>query len=176
MRVLDPTVPAAHATGTLTISDRGRSHGMDGLRGFLEAVRDNGLLAGHLRGLFHIAIGRKITTDAGVVLSAGVTWRELAALLKLLRFDKDLVGELGGDPDELSPRDRQRLWYSAIALARPDSAEAIAQAEKLIPALKRLGYVVGPPPGPQAPARPAPKPWATEPADDAGRAGKKKKK
>ncbi len=34
---------------------------MDGIREFLEAVRDNGLAAGHLRGLFHVAIGRRIS-------------------------------------------------------------------------------------------------------------------
>src|SRR4051794_41965225 len=119
---------------------------MDGLRELLEQVRDKNLAAGHLRGLFHIAICRRVTTTAGAVVSAGATWRELAALLKLVRFDKDLVAEVGADPDELSPRDRQRYWYSAIALARPDSPEAIADADKLIPLLKPLGYVVGPPP------------------------------
>lgn len=148
---------------------------MDGLRGFLEAVRDAGLVAGHFRGLLHIAIGRRITTDAGDVVSSGVTWRELSGLLKLLRFDRELAREVGGDPDELSPRDRHRFWYSAIALARPDGPEAVALAEKLIPGLKRLGFTVGPPPGPQSPARPAPKPMPTEP-DDGGKAAKKKKK
>src|SRR4051794_38083660 len=115
--------------------DRGRSSGMDGLREFLEQVRDRNLTAGHIRGLFHVAIGRRITTTAGNIVSPGATWRELAALLKLLRFDKELVTEIGADPDELAPRDRQRYWYSAIALARPDSPEAIADAEKLIPFL-----------------------------------------
>jgi hypothetical protein len=128
---------------------------MDGLRELLEQVRDRNLAPGHLRGLFHIAIGRRITTTADQLVSAGATWRELAALLKLLRFDKELVIEVGADPEELAPRDRQRYWYSAIALARPDSAEAIAEAEKLIPLLKPLGYLVGPPPAAVKPVPPS---------------------
>ena len=149
---------------------------MDGLRELLERVRDHNLVAGHLRGLFHVAIGRRITTPAGALVSAGATWRELAALLKLLRYDKDLVTEVGADPEALAPRDRQRYWYSAIALARPDSPEAVAAAEKLIPLLKPLGYVVGPPPDAIRPPKPAavtaPKPAKKK---DAGAPPKRKK-
>ena len=64
------------------------------------------------------------------VLSAGVTWRELAAELKYLRFDPELVRELGTDPESLAARDRERFWYSAIALAKVDSREAVADAEQ----------------------------------------------
>lgn len=128
---------------------------MDGLREFLGQMRDRNLAAGHFRGLLHIAIGRRITTTSGQLVSAGATWRELALLLKVLRFDKDLVIEVGADPEELAPRDRQRFWYSAIALARPDSPDATADAEKLIPLIKPLNYVVGPPP---ATAKPIPAP------------------
>src|SRR5262245_33950878 len=110
---------------------RGRSLGMDGLREFLEAVREHGLVAGNLRGLFHVAIGRRISRPDGTAVSTGVTWRELANLLKGMRFDRELVAEVGGDPEELSPRDRQRFWYTAITLARPDSPEARAQADRL---------------------------------------------
>ena len=145
---------------------------MDGLRELLEQVRDRNLAAGHLRGLFHVAIGRRVTTTAGQPVSAGATWRELAALLKLLRFDKELVTEVGADPEELAPRDRQRYWYSAIALARPDSSEAMADAEKLIPLLKPLGYLVGPPPTAAKPGTPSPKGVKKK---DAGPPPKKKK-
>ena len=124
---------------------------MDGLREMLEAIRDAGLIAGHFRGLLHIAIGRRVTTADGAVVSAGVTWRELAALLKQLRFDKELVREFGADPDALAPRDRQRFWYSAIALARVDTPEAVAEAERLAVRLKALGYVVSPSPSAAAP-------------------------
>lgn len=118
---------------------------------FLATLRDGGLVTGHLRGVFHLAIGRRISDAAGTLVSAGVTWRELSVLLRDLRFDKNLVTEVGADPDELAPRDRQRFWYSAIALARPDSAEARAEAEVVIEMLKPLGYAVGPVPAPVTP-------------------------
>ena len=96
------------------------------------------------------------------LVSAGVTWRELAALLKALRFEKELVAEIGADPEELSPRDRQRFWYSAIALARPDCPEALAEAERLAAAVKPLGLRRRPAAAParaRPPAgRPKPKP------------------
>ena len=132
---------------------------MADIRDLLEAVRDGGQAAAHFRGLLHIAIGRRVTTAGGELVSAGVTWRELAVWLKQLRFDTDLVKQFGADPDTLAPRDRNRFWYSAIAAARVDSAEAFADAEQLIGGLKELGYVVGPPPAGAVPA-PKPKPAA----------------
>src|SRR5438045_7752266 len=114
MRAAPPS-PTPDLNGRPGDPERGRSPGMDGLREFLEAVRQRGLVAGHLRGLFHIAIGRRVTRQDGTVVSAGVTWRELAGMLKALRFDKELVAEVGGDPAETAPRDRTRLWYAAIA-------------------------------------------------------------
>src|SRR3954467_13542402 len=93
----------------------GRSHGMDGIRELLSAVREAGLLTGNFRALLHIAIGRKITRPNGTPLSSGLTWREVAAELKNLRFDQALVKEYGADPDALVARDRERFWYAAIA-------------------------------------------------------------
>lgn len=119
---------------------------MDGIREFLEIVRDNNLIPGRLRGLLHIAIGRRITKADGTIISAGLTWRELSNVLKTVRIDKELVKELGAEPDELSPRDRQRMWYSAIAVAKVDSAQAFAEADELTVLLKPLGYTIGPPP------------------------------
>src|SRR5262245_58344621 len=110
-----------------------RSHGMDGIRALLTAVRDAGLVTGHFRGLLHIAIGRTVTRTDGSPVSTGVTWRALAAELKSLRFDTELVREFGADPDALAARDRERFWYSAIALARVDSHEAITEADKFVP-------------------------------------------
>src|SRR5262245_5506545 len=92
----------------------GRSHGMDGIRELLSAARDAGLASGNFRALLHIAIGRKVTKPDGTTISTGLTWRELAAELKNLRFDTDLVKEYGADPDALTARDRERFWYSAI--------------------------------------------------------------
>lgn len=130
-------------SGRFDDPDYGRSDdGMDELRSFLEAVLHHHLVAGHLRGLFHILIGRRIAKADGTLVSAGITWRELANLLKELRFDPDLAKAFDADPDEIAPRDRQRFWYSVIALARPDSAEAYADAEVLAVRLKPLGYHV----------------------------------
>src|SRR5436190_14582314 len=138
------------------VADSGRSHRMDGIRDLLETARTNGLVAGRFRGLLHIAIGRTVTKPDGTKLSAGLTWREVAALLKNLRFDPELGREVGADPDTLSPRDRERYWYAVIAMARVDRPEAVAEAEKLIAPLKEHGYVVAPAPGGITPA-PAPK-------------------
>jgi hypothetical protein len=119
---------------------------MDGVREFLDAVRHHQLVKGHFRGLLYLAIGRTITRRDGTVLSRGVTWRELAEVLKLLRWDRELVRELGLNPDDLPPRDRQRFWYSAITAARIDSNEARAEADKLVPLVAKLGYVASQPP------------------------------
>ncbi len=180
-----PTVPPSVIPGAARIitpeserererdTDRVRGHGMDSIRELLEAARTNGLAAGRFRGLLHVAIGRTVTTADGAKVSSGITWRELAALLKALRYDPELGREVGADPDTLSPRDRERYWYAVIALARVDSAEAVAEAEKLIAPLKAAGFVVAPPPGGVAPptkAKPAPKAKVEE------KPAKKKKK
>jgi hypothetical protein len=159
-----PTVPVGVVTGVARIltpgaeldrdASRGRSYGMDGVRELLEAARDNGLVAGRFRGLLHIAIGRSVTRSDGSKLSDGLTWRELAAVLKTLRFDPELGRELGADPDTLSPRDRERYWYAVIAMARVDGAEALTEAEQLVAPLKGLGFVVAPPPSGLSPPAP----------------------
>ena len=100
---------------------------MDGIRDLLEAARTNGLVAGRFRGLLHIAIGRTVAKPDGTKLATGLTWRDVAALLKALRFDPELGRELGADPDTLSPRDRERYWFAVIGMARVDSPEAIAE-------------------------------------------------
>jgi hypothetical protein len=153
-----------------------RSHGMEGIRELLSAVRDAGLAAGNVRGLFHIAIGRTLTRSDGTTISTGVTWRALAAELKQLRFDTALVREFGVDPDALAARDRERFWYSAIALAKVDSREATAEADKLAPKLAALGFVVGPPPAGIAPAPPAKAKLEPKKKDKPAKPAKKKKK
>ena len=156
---------------------------MDGIRDLLTAARDHGLLAGHFRGLLHIAIGRKVTRPDGTVVSVGVTWRALASELKAQRFDPELVREYGADPEALAARDRERFWYAAITAARVDSPEAVAEAEKLIPLLRPHGFLVGPPPGgapaapPPARPKPAPKPAEPKPKEkDKDDKAKRKKK
>ena len=112
---------------------------MEGTKEFLELVVQHGLAKGHLRGVFHIAIGRRLTKADGTPLAGGVTWRELAAILKTVKFDRELVKELGADPETVAPRDREKFWYAAIALAQVDSHEARSQAERLAAKLERFG-------------------------------------
>ena len=151
---------------------------MEGIRDLLEAARTNGLVAGRFRGLLHIAIGRTVSKPDGTKLSAGLTWREIANLLKVLRFDPELGREVGADPDTLSPRDRERYWYAVIALARVDTADVVAEAEKLVGPLKALGFVVAPsaaaPPAKAKPATAKEKPKAEKPEEKPA-PGKKKK-
>lgn len=127
--------------------------GMDGSQVVLELIRDHQLAVGRLRGFFHLLIGRKLSREDGAVLSMGLTWRELATALKQLKFDRELVKELGSDPESVSPKDREKFWYFAIGLAKVDSAQARREAEELTLLLKPLGIVVGiPPAGPPKPA------------------------
>jgi hypothetical protein len=117
---------------------------MDALSEFLGDVKRRGLAQGNFLGLLHLLIGRPISTAEGTRISQGLTWRELAALLKKARWSKESVRELGLDPDDLPPRDRQRYWYTAIARAAISSTQADDQASRLTERLAAAGYVVGP--------------------------------
>jgi hypothetical protein len=119
---------------------------MDQLREFLETVKQTGVARGNLRGLLHILIGRRITRPNGTVVSAGLSWREAANLLKLVRWEPDTVSDLGLDSEALPPRDRQRYWYAAIAQSGVDTPAARTSGDKLGSSLKKHGYVVGPGP------------------------------
>jgi hypothetical protein len=101
----------------------------------------------HLLGLLNIVIGRRISRADGTVLSTGVTWRALAGLLKQCQYDVELVRELGMEPDDLAPRERQRFWYNVIAKADVASQEATQQGDRLAAILQKDGYVIGPAPG-----------------------------
>jgi len=127
---------------------------MDRVRQFLDDVEQSGLAAGNFLGLLNVLIGRRITTAAGDEVSAGVTYRGAAALLKKVRWDRDAVTELGLAPASLPPRDRERYWYQAIVQAHVDSPEATAAGDRLAEALPGAGYVVGAAPGAAPPANP----------------------
>lgn len=131
---------------------------MDDIRVLLEAIEKHDLAKNRLPGVFHVLIGRRIAKADGTVISSGLTWRQLASVLKVAKFDKDLVNELGANPDELAPRDREKMWYLTIGLAKVDSVAANEQADQLIPLLKPLGYVVGPSPSVVKPSAPLPAP------------------
>jgi hypothetical protein len=119
---------------------------MEGLEALLEEIRKRGIAEGHFRGFLHLIIGRKLTRTDGTVVSAGMTWRAVADLLKRMRWSPDAVRELGLDPEALPPRDRQRFWFAAISAAHIESAEAAADADAIGALLNPLGYVVGPAP------------------------------
>ncbi len=120
---------------------------MEGLREFLERVRQAHLVRGHMRALLHVAIGRRISRRDGTLLSHGVTWRQLAELLRVIRWDKELVRELGLNPDDLPPRDRQRYWYAAIVAAQVDTMESREIGDQYAQLIEPLGFVIGPAPG-----------------------------
>src|SRR5262245_48280223 len=120
---------------------------MDALQELRDELERHGLDRGHLLGLFNVLIGRKITRDDGSVVSTGLTWRQLAAWLKKVRWDRAAVEEIGLDPEDLPPRDRQQFWYSAITRAQVDSQKATEEGDRFAARLQKLGYVVGPPPG-----------------------------
>ncbi|HZU36112.1 MAG TPA: hypothetical protein VFA18_09395 [Gemmataceae bacterium] len=120
---------------------------MDGVQAFLEEVMAHGYAQGNFLGLLHVLIGRRITRPDGTVISTGLTWREAAAILKKVRWDKAAVGELGQDPAALPPRDRERLWYMAIAHANVGSDKASEAGNRFAEKLQTAGYTVSPAPG-----------------------------
>ena len=118
---------------------------MDRLREFLDVIREQGHATGNFLGLLHVLIGRRISTTEGEEVSKGLSWRDVSILLKKVRWDREAVRELGLDPDSLSPRDRQRYWYQAIAQAGVDSAPAGAAGDRLAQAVASA-YDIGPAP------------------------------
>jgi hypothetical protein len=119
---------------------------MDALSTLLDELKKGGQTRGNFLGFLNVLIGRRIATQDGKVLSRGLTWRELAGWLRKVRWDPDAVRELGLNPDDLPPRDRQRYWYTAITRAGVASAEATMAGDRFADQLRRLGYDVGPAP------------------------------
>lgn len=119
---------------------------MDVLREFLDDLQRRGLASGLFLGMLHVLIGRRVARADGTVVANGLSWRDLAAMLKKVRWDKDAVKELGLEPAALPPRDRQRYWYTAIARAGVDSAAAQRAGDAFAERLRGAGYVVGTPP------------------------------
>jgi hypothetical protein len=120
----------------------GERPGMDPLRDFLNAVRDQGCAQGNMLGLLHVLIGRQIKRADGTLVSSGLTWREAAARLKKARWKREAVRDFGLDPATLPARDRQRFWYSAIAQGNIDSATARKAGDELAKRLVPLGFIV----------------------------------
>jgi hypothetical protein len=120
---------------------------MDAVRELLQRVQRQEPPIGPFRGLLHVLIGRRIVTTALVAVSAGLTCRLLAEWLKELRWDRDAVRELGLDPATLSPRDRVRFWYQAMAQAQLNSPAAALDGARFAANLADLGYAVLSTPG-----------------------------
>jgi hypothetical protein len=120
---------------------------MDALSSLFDELKKGGQTQGNLVGFLHVLIGRPITRKSDkAILTKGLSWRDLASWLKKVRWDPEAVRELGLDPKDLPPRDRQRYWYSAIVHAKVNSAEASAAGDRFADALTALGYEVGPAP------------------------------
>src|SRR5262249_13687717 len=98
---------------------------MDVLREFLDDLKRQSLAHGHFLGLLHVMIGRRLEKAYETLIANGISWRDLSALLKKVRWDKNAVLELGLAPAALPPRDRQRYWYMAIVQAKVDSPQAV---------------------------------------------------
>jgi hypothetical protein len=119
---------------------------MDELREFLNTVQVQGLARDNFLGLLHVLIGRRVRRANGTAVSNGLTWREAASILKRVRWDRSAVTEIGLDPAELPPRERERFWYAAITRAGVDSPAAVAAGERLAAAVRDAGYEIGPGP------------------------------
>jgi hypothetical protein len=120
---------------------------MDALSELLEKCKESGVAQGNFLGFLHVLVGRSITQVAGgKQISRGMSWRDLSSGLKKVRWEPEAVKELGLEPDDLPPRDRQRYWYSAIAQAHVDSTTATKAGDRFVEALRGLGYEAGPAP------------------------------
>jgi hypothetical protein len=112
---------------------------MTSLPDLLERLRDSQLATGRFRGLLYVLVGGRIV-HGETVISQGLTWREAAALLKRVRWDREAVRELGLEPSDLPPRDREKYWYEALRRAGLGEPEARAQGEELMALIAETGY------------------------------------
>ena len=120
---------------------------MDRAYELLEDIKRQGYARDNFLGLLNVLIGRRIERAGGALLSGGLTWRQLAAALKHVRWDVEAVRELGLEPDRLPPRDREQFWFFAINRAHVDSKEAKQAGDRLAQTVQPAGYIVVPGPG-----------------------------
>ena len=119
---------------------------MDGLRKLLMDLRQHGHARENFLGMLNVFIGRRIETASGQILANGMNWRELAELLKRVRWEKSAARTLGVDPAQLPPRDRVRYWYQSIVRAQIDSETAMSAGDRFAEELQAMGFKVGPSP------------------------------
>src|ERR1700694_4278728 len=115
---------------------------MDALSMLLEPLKQDPRIQKHFLGLLHVLVGRRFPPANGQLVSKGLSWRELAAKLKKLRWDPEAVRDLAINLEDLPSRDRQRYWYLAISRAQVDSSAALASAHEVAKILADLDYVV----------------------------------
>ncbi len=115
---------------------------MEALCALVEELKRRAADPGCTLGLFHLLIGRRIARTDGSLVCHGMTWRELAALLKKVRWPKEAVRDLGLEIKSLPLRDRRQFWYAAISQAHVDSPEARQAADALAKTIEPLGYRV----------------------------------
>src|SRR5947208_740285 len=103
----------SHGRTVANIEELMQGRDMDAVVAFLQKLKQDGQWRGHFLGLLNVLIGHRLETQDGRLVSAGLTWRTTAQLLKKVRWDKMAVCELNIDPQTLPPRDRERYWYAA---------------------------------------------------------------
>jgi len=94
------------------------------------------------QGFLHVLVSGALLDSSGNRVFSGLSWRELALILKKVRWDPNMVRHLGLDPATLAPRDRERFWYQAICQSSLDSAQAKKSALRLKGWMDRYGYSV----------------------------------
>ncbi len=114
----------------------------DSLESFLLKLRTQSFPHESFLGFLHVIVGGGLVSPEGHRLVSGISWRDLALLLKKVRWDPAMVRQLGVDPTKLAPRDRERFWYQAICQAGLDSPVAKKSAQRLKGWLDRFGYSV----------------------------------
>ncbi len=115
---------------------------MDARLELLTRIKQERWAQGNLLGLLNVLIGRRLETADGKLVSNGITWRELAALLKKVRWDKNAALDLPLQDVTLPPREREKYWYAAIAHAGVGSEAATCAGDRLATTLRRNGFVV----------------------------------
>lgn len=115
---------------------------MDARLELLTKIKHERWANGNLLGLLNVLIGRRIETVDGPLVSNGITWRELATLLKKVRWDKSAADELGLESVSLPPREREKYWYTVIVHAGVGSETAARAGDRLATILRRNGFTV----------------------------------
>jgi hypothetical protein len=130
-----PNFLIAARTGSMAVTT-------ESLESFLLRLRPQAFPPETFLGLLHLLISGSLADEQGNRPFPGQSWRDLASVLKKVRWDPSMVKQMGIDPTTLAPRDRERFWYQAICMAKIDSPEAKRSAQKLKGWLDKFGYRV----------------------------------